>query len=877
MYSLGPTRQYDAKRQQQILKVLETLTSDKNAVMLLKKIGKPYSHKYADQIIRDTMQLPPNTPITDAHARRAALSAWMCTLRQNVGSCFATAPAEIVHDEQAELFLQDINELLNTGRLKRTFGGVEYAVPLSYSWGSGDLKKPILVRTQDSQNQAEIWLSPGLVAAFESAGVLDSTIPIKAKIQQIKEWVQELQQKEQGRLYFILTAEDLIQNVLMNHLNITEKDLKEYENRPQGTMQTSLLVHMPKAAASIGEASAKFHQLYETAANAFKALSDNALLKSWEFTLASFSETKAQFATWNLYSSLGLGSQEPGGIGERLYAILQHKLEHWNEQVQDYQSQYEQAYVQVKYLESRIQNASTEKEVQWLKIEYQAKMHNFYFVEEMRNTVHAKAQRIAGLFNLLIDLYMGFFPEYFQEIYDADMQDVTTGPYDDSPAGFRLLYKHGRTNTAQWTRITNANEFVDALSSFFIATETQIASMPELKGLEQDFSEIVTAVVNHIKTKEFLETAFHRMAMAHRTPIIKNPLEHLDKIEKKPWAYTSGGTMDTLVSCYYRREDKPTEVGRWIENDMELLVFLVDTLKQTPPVIQQEFEKKENKAMLMHSPTHAFLFKPGLSDFKKLWENDAFTYTWLRDHVVLPAQRFVEGMILDEEKMGYMIDQLILRLPAHAHHHFRKAMAHPYAQMTPPEFRNHIVTTMAYDPTLRPLLNLLSPDDIDGFLFSSLPIFSRYLLRERIELILNHLPGISQEIINKALDFFDQTNPSIGTTALISASQLQDITKGLLVYALDRTSVEYDYHWFISRVAQQQGFAMPTPIIIADTNWVKDEFAFVINPGTGRWEFWRMDYTGSVGFPMSSWREWLDGSRQDRKWGIYIRPNEYKF
>ena len=76
-----------------------------------------------------------NVQVTDAHARRAALSAWMCTLRQSIGSCFATAPAIIVHDEQPEQLLKDLNVLLSTGRSKRTYEGTEHSVPLSMSWG----------------------------------------------------------------------------------------------------------------------------------------------------------------------------------------------------------------------------------------------------------------------------------------------------------------------------------------------------------------------------------------------------------------------------------------------------------------------------------------------------------------------------------------------------------------------------------------------------------------------------------------------------------------------------------------------------------------------------------------------------------------------
>ena len=172
LYSLGPQRQYDGKRQEHILKVLQLLMTQKNLVFMLKKFTRPLMNKWAEELIRQTLQLSPGTNVTDAHTRQAVLSAWLCYLRQNVGSCFATAPAEIVHDEQPELFLQDLLDLIATGTLKRTYGGIENSVPLSASWGSGDLKKPLLIRISTQGITPEIWYSPGLIVAFEAIGLL---------------------------------------------------------------------------------------------------------------------------------------------------------------------------------------------------------------------------------------------------------------------------------------------------------------------------------------------------------------------------------------------------------------------------------------------------------------------------------------------------------------------------------------------------------------------------------------------------------------------------------------------------------------------------------------------------------------------------------
>lgn len=886
LYALGPQRRYDSVRREHILKVLIQLKDNKKLVHLLKNISKPYSHPHADQIIRDTLQLPDKTILTDAHARRAALSAWFCYLRQNVGSCFATAPAIIVHDEQPELFLTDLNELLGTGRLKRTFAGVEYSVPLSASWGAGDLKKLFFLPNIYFFEQTEIWLSPGLINALEVTEILalDAHAPLKMKIARVKELllklVQEVEDNKKNyphQPYSLMSAEDIIRRVLMRHYSINEQDLEFFDAR-QRVMMGSQMLLLPHAmhGSTKSEACTHFYTAFERAKSAFRALADNALLKSWEFSLASFAETKAEFTRWNLYSSLGLGPQESEGIGFCLYAIIKDKLDQCNMRLQGFQVEYEQVYTQIQYLESRIRHAGSEQEANWTKLEYQAKMGEFQTIEDLRNKAHAQAQCYAGVFDILINAYDSLFPHYFQEVYDADMHEVKSGgPYDDSPAGFRLLYKHGRSNTSQWTLIKNADEFVDALVSFFIASESEIVSAVGVPEMQSDVSEFVTAIVNHVKTKAFLESAFHRMAAAHKTAPIRDPLEHLDLIEKKPWAYTSGGTMGTLVSCYYRREQKPTEISRWVENPVELLVFLVDGLRQVPYKKMEEFILNPSKSMLMYSPTHAFLLKPGLSPFKDAWTTDEYTYTWVRDRLITPMSRFVDDLHLDEDGMEFLIQVLTEYIPPDFQHYFRKIFSNIHGAMSSTEFREYILEQISHERGLKVHgRSVLSADDIDGTLFSLLPLFRGRELKERLEALLAQLPGVTIELNADLLHFLNASG-EVGYNQIMTAQTLQDICQALLCLASGQTSAPYNYHKEISLAAQKLGYAMPVPVIFSDTNWVKDVFGFVVNPGTGRCELWRLDYTGRVGAPMSSWSHWLNGSRKDIPWGVYIRSYEY--
>lgn len=880
LYSLGPNRQFDAKRNEHILKILSLLFSNKEIFNLIKNLTRPLSNKTADIIIRETLQLSPSASLTDAHAKRAVLSGLLCYLRQSVGSCFATAPAIMIHTEQPEQFLRDINELLNTGQLKRTFGGVEYTVPLSSSWGAGDLRKLFMLPRNLEDAEIEIWQSPALIGALKIANILSDEQPAIANRKELKNILFTiLQEWPEHDSQILVNVEILLEKIFLRHYSITEKDVQAYFERPQAMVYSGLLMQTPLAAAkSGGKGASVAHYLsdLETARNHFKSFADNALLKSWEFTLASLCDVKTDFSRWNLYSSLGMEAQEPGGIGSCLYQNIQQKLTQTNAQVASFQGEYEQAYSHIKYLEARLRNASTEKELQWIRAEYQSKINEFRSLEEIRNNLHAKAQAYANLYNVLIEAYLELFPRYFQEVYDPDMHDARETMYDDSPAGFRLLYKHGRANTSLWSKIYTPTEFVQYLTSFFVMTENEIIAHSHVKGLETDVSEIITQVVNHIKTKEFLESAFYRMARMHNMPAIRDPLEHLDQIPKKPWAYVSGGTIDTLLSCYFKREQPPTKVQRWMESPIELLTFLVDVAKQIPYKQMEDFLKRGEKKFIMVSPTHAFLFQPTTSPFRKGWENEAYTYVWIRDNWILPSQRFVENLRLDDDMMRSLLEKIKLNIPKFLHHRFDKVFERLPPSLTSVEFRQFVLDHGQSDRGLRmQQQSALLASDVDSALYQTVPVFKGYDLGRRVAEVVEALSFISTKEKKEILGFFNELLSSSLNQQVFDAKSLREIILALVSIEKRCAYLAFDAPFEISKVLQAKGFSLPAPILFADTNWVKDYFGLLVSPGTGNLEMWRLDYMGSQGAPMSQWEGWLNGSHREPQWGIYTRPYEY--
>ena len=660
----------------------------------------------------------------------------------------------------------------------------------------------------------------------------------------------------------------------MDKLDLTEDVLADHENSLRGMAASGGLMGFSSSSGGKASQCKKFHSLEESACDAFKSIADNALLKTWEFTIASFAETKPTFTRWNLYASLGFQHESPGGIGECLYEELKVKLEEKNERVSELNEQCEQMYPHIRYLETRLRTAPAE-EVRWLKSDFMSKTSEFRMLEEMRAKAQLEAQWFANLYNVFLNYYDKLFPVYFQEIYDADMHGMGGGRFDDSPAGFRLVYKYGRSNTSQWSRINTPAEYIDALTNFFNATEHDLRGYPEFEGRDQELTELVTALVRHVRTPRFLETSFDRMSDAYRVPRVKNPLENLDKIEKKPWVYKSGGNLESLVKSYWRREEDLTEDSRWVENPTELFVFIVDSLKKQPAKTMQLYEKDSLKSMLTHSPTHAYLLKPGRKIVRQAWESNDFTYTWIRDRVIAPREQFYERMELGREEMEYLIDAIAERFSAEKRHFFRKSFSNMWGSLSPTGLGREIAKKIRQEIPADVQEQEAMLAEVGRVFYEELPLFEVKDLVHRLFNIVTGLPGlqkVSKDEIAAIADGFRKT--MIGVR-LLGASTLIDLAAATCLLLLGKLSHSVNYHQLILDRAREYAYAAPEPVFYADSNWVGEQFAFVVNPANGILELWRVDPTGFKGISMFQWNQWLNGTRRDRKWGVYTHPYQY--
>ncbi len=860
------------RRDERFLKALTFLCESVEAQRLIKKMSRPLTNRLAENAIRDTLLLPENQLVNDASVRRAAVAALLTTLRQSLGSCFATAPAIVVHDEQPLLFLRDLDELMGTAKLKRTVAGNEYSVPMSASWGQGDLKKPVPI-TSPLTASAPVWRSAPLLRVLQALGIVPTVATHEKGYQEVYSLLSTLLEgclTEGG--WMLTNVEEILKLLLLRHLQLSEKELRDFESRPKAMLQTALVVAAPEAKggrAAVDKLFARFFSMWEDGKRMFKAEADCALLKSWEFTIASFAEVKFDLARWNFYSSLGVNWDDVGGIGNVLYEIAKKRVDETNLELEQNKEKYDAISLEIDYLGRRLQQASSEGEAQWMKMEYQSRQVEQYHLKELCDMAAEKANKVSHIHQFLIDQYDALMKEYFQEIYDADLHDIQAGPFDDAPAGFRLLYKHGRSNPSLWTKITSLDEYVEALVSFFTITEQELLHAPEVKGIEAEFSSIITRLANHVRSDEFLESALTRTAVAHGVRPIAHPLQNLEHIEKKPWVYTSGGSMNTLVSSYFCLEGQPEIVERWVENETELLAFLIDTTRQA----NSRAGRVRPTSLLMHSPTHAFSLIPMAPFFEESWIGDTYSYSWITNHVRDPGQLFYSTCVYDQAAVVEFCSLLAQSLPVGIRTRFINEAPTIPGFLRPYELAKEIERLFSLDIVLRHHQSTLQNLSLASMLFESSPYTSPESLRDVVtDVLATILPKESRK--NGAEQLIRAATASVHKP--LRSKDLLCLLKTLVIQLTKRYRFDKDLLSSLVKTMRAKKLLPPRPLIIADSNWVKDLFAFMISPVSQEIELWSVNAYGTEGGPIQNWKMWLDGSRKDGKWGVLINPNEYR-
>jgi hypothetical protein len=787
-FPTGPRMEGDAVIYSHIRRCLDFLRENQKIGAALKKFSLPVCHRKAEEIVRETLWPEEVGKLQHFHVRRAALAAWLTLLRQTTGSCFATAPAILVQQYEPELFFKDLYDLLSTGQLRRVVEGKGYSVPLSPTSGMGDLQKllpPVL-------SLESLAYAPGLRFALEESEFL-----LRKEIDRVKESVE--------------TPEQLLKILLLNRFDLTNEEIVEEEYLEKIQMTPLLAkqgaVHYQRPSERAVKVS-EFKRKLARAEAAFRAMTECSLLRVWEYSIASFSDVKLDFARWNLYIGLGFHPEQKGGIADFLYRLIDAKLMACNEEASQRHRDYEEAISHVRSLEALLDRSLGDSHRHQLKGELTGAVHAANTAIELRDRAAAMGEALSQSFSSLIRQFDEKLQDHFQEIFDPLVAEEGADFSEDSPAGFRLVYKHGRSDASLWTRIQTEEEYLKSLRDFFSAVEQEL-QLEQPLGPEF-IAEVTTEIIRYLQRPEFIELAMTRSKAQNRL---------------SPWHYVSGGTMQTLIQNYFSRGKPLTEISCTPHSEEDLFQFLKDCKKGTP--------------LLIHSPSHAFIFQPDWFD------QDA-------EAKIEKSRKAVKQWKLDEEMQEFIAHRLSDKLPLLEKPLFLHLFRQKSAAQTNIELRSSLIESLQKIPQSR----LKNPAaTVDSLLYEIFPVLTVSAAKTALETLLRPT-SIKLE------------------GNFIGAADLQQKAMELLVKEKGIPFSSQDFGMELAGAARALGWSYPAPIIFADTNWAGWFFGWIVNPATARLEFWRLNRTGTRGVPMLEWSEFFS-PRNRLPWVVLPQSEEY--
>ncbi len=405
----------------------------------------------------------------------------------------------------------------------------------------------------------------------------------------------------------------------------------------------------------------------------FKGQAQSLLLKAYEFTVASLSDWKTDFSKWNMYTSLGLDPKEEGGLGEVIFQFLEELIGKINQKIDQFQEEIMIADEQIRALELILSNTTEPDRIRRLRGEIQVKAHHLYVNQEMTSEEVQRAKKINDFYKFMNDELMRLILDYFQEVYDPEMISEEGEILQDRPAGFRLLYKYGRSEPSVWKMIYSKEEYSEKLAAFFQAIEQMVAQGSEI----DEIRELIERLIAKVQEEAFIQKAIQRTRQMHFKTLNETK-------DRTPWAYESGGSVEDLISCYFRMVNLPKKFEMKPKNPHDLLCHLLEWIKDAPYRFTNRFDADPMQGMLMTSPVHAFLFKPGLQQFRKAWSSNTNTYTYVRDQIEGKFQQTYYQNPLTFEELS-QITQLFGPFGMPRLHHFDE-MRH-WAEKKPPQIQ----------------------------------------------------------------------------------------------------------------------------------------------------------------------------------------------
>jgi len=269
------------------------------------KICTPNSiDSLSNNVIRASLELPPDKEINLLDARLATLTAILSHLRQGGDrSCFAVSLAIEMLSSHLDFCLKDFCELVKEGKLTRRIKKIKKDIPFAMRISDENLYKEIFFNEKGELiTKAHLWEAPGILKVCQTIGLKEPKSTLLAVIHKLPPLME-------GKLHK-MEIKTLIAKICEEH--------KDFNPTP------STLDHM-----------------YTQACFAFSSQTAQPLLKVWENAIANMAEaeeksmikTKIFDSILNaLQFKLGQLSIPPSPLLQRFFSYIQ-KLLHQNIQL----------------------------------------------------------------------------------------------------------------------------------------------------------------------------------------------------------------------------------------------------------------------------------------------------------------------------------------------------------------------------------------------------------------------------------------------------------------------------------------------------------------------------------------------------------------
>ncbi|MCH9618451.1 MAG: hypothetical protein SP4CHLAM5_05810 [Chlamydiia bacterium] len=349
----------------------------------------------------------------------------------------------------------------------------------------------------------------------------------------------------------------------------------------------------------------------------------SALMKSYEYTVAGLADEQVGFSRWNFQIALGLDYKMDHGLGKVIYSVLEEILEECKGKMDGLLQDIEDLERGLDMDDASFRSASTIDRMDSIKRAAKFKnMHLSRIIDDYQRE-EGRASKLSTLYKFFVEQYILLFPHYFQELYDPLM--FSEGDImEDRPAGFRLVYKHGRSNSKMWTYIHTDKEYIACLKDFITMTEPVLLNLKREEGIDKEMEQIISEMLLKLDTHPFLKEQKNRIQLMHKEVLGEDQ-------NLSPYAYISGGNLESLVNTYLMPINPIKKENVSAASPSDLCYRLIEWMKDTPISHVDAIDKDPFQGMLMTNDTHAFHFLPGFELFKGAWMDSGNTYTYIRD------------------------------------------------------------------------------------------------------------------------------------------------------------------------------------------------------------------------------------------------------